>query len=829
MTFAEVLLWGTKIGTVALPDDSHIATFRYDRDFLSSGIELSPITMPLSTRQYSFAGLPYETFHGLPGLLADSLPDRFGNTVIDQWLARQGRTPSSFNAVERLCYTGKRGMGALEFKPVLGPGYDKNEQIKVNELVRLSSDILNKRTDMHITADDTAMRQILQIGTSAGGARAKAIIAWNPKTNDIRSGQIEAGQGYEYWLIKFDGVSKNGDHDLKDPPVYTRIEYAYYLMARAAGINMNECRLFEENGLYHFMTKRFDREDGTGRKLHMQTLGAIAHYDYNEPTAYSYEMAASVLRKMKLPQSDMEQLCLRMIFNVLTKNNDDHVKNISFLMNRKGQWSLSPAYDLTLSYDPDNRWLKAHQMSVNGKRTDITEEDILACASVMDITPSKGKAMIERVKNAVADFPKFAKQAHLPDTAAVNVQKLISDEDIRMIGCPTMVQMFGENEEEALSDEAYARLWSDINETPKNRLLEELHSRYEQKRDISPFKDLLQRKMVKPNDAGIRKKVNDYINDEAKKAKINVSLTEDKSKTAEWWTTIKPRLIDSWYGGKKPDNNPKGRFALYKLSFALGLEWEEHCKLFSKIFRMKTYLRTPAEFCLTYCKKNRLSYAEAFNLYVQYCTKSEKTIADSPVDYQATRAIGENILSLKKSEEFLASITKNRDNYFINSITIRKNISSILGIGDRLIDNDDMGRIQDALRDVGYKLHDGEYDSDTKKEISELLRSEFYVSVESALNDSGRRRNNLQLRKIYILLKFREIIREENTSFVDFIRDIDDDLLSMNLPMLYYSDDFDRGIILAAAYITVCGGWGEFSDSEKLSGLITAIVIGSNR
>ena len=426
MTFAEVMLWGTKIGTVALPDDSNIATFRYDKDFLISGIELSPITMPLSTRQYSFAGLPYETFHGLPGLLADSLPDRFGNTVIDQWLARQGREPSSFNAVERLCYTGKRGMGALEFRPALNPDYDKNEQIKVNELVQLASDILNRRTDIHITTDDTAMQQILQIGTSAGGARAKAIIAWNPETNDIRSGQIEAGQGYEYWLIKFDGVSKNGDHDLKDSPVYTRIEYAYYLMALACGIKMHECRLFEENGLYHFMTKRFDREDGTGRKLHMQTLGAIAHYDYNEPTAYSYEMAASVLRRMKLPQSDMEQLCLRMIFNILTKNNDDHVKNISFLMDRKGTWSLSPAYDLTLSYDPANRWLKAHQMSVNGKRTDITENDVFACASVMDITRSKCKSMIERVRSAVSDFPKFAAQAQLPDAAAKNAKKLIS-------------------------------------------------------------------------------------------------------------------------------------------------------------------------------------------------------------------------------------------------------------------------------------------------------------------------------------------------------------------------------------------------------------------
>lgn len=381
--------------------------------------------MPLSTRPYSFISLP-KSFHGLPGLLADSLPDKFGNTIINQWLVQQGRDPDSFNAVERLCYTGKRGMGALEFKPILGPDYNKCQQIEVNELVKLASDILNQRSSLHINADNNIMQQILQIGTSAGGARAKSIIAWNPETNDIRSGQIEAGTGYEYWLMKFDGVSKNGDHDLKDPPVYTRIEYAYYLMALASGIQMNECRLYEENGLYHFLTKRFDREPLTGKKLHMQTLGAIAHYDYNEPTAYSYEMAASVMRKMKLSSKDMEQLCLRMIFNVITKNNDDHVKNISFLMNRKGSWSLSPAYDLTLSFDPNNRWLKAHQMSVNGKRTDITEDDILQCASVMDVKRSKCKNMIEQVKTAVSKFPSFAEQAYLTNNTVLRIRNLIN-------------------------------------------------------------------------------------------------------------------------------------------------------------------------------------------------------------------------------------------------------------------------------------------------------------------------------------------------------------------------------------------------------------------
>ena len=415
MTFAEVFLWNTKIGTVALPDDSHIATFQYDRDFVSSGIELSPLVMPLNRRQYSFVGLPEKTFHGLPGLLADSLPDRFGNTVINQWLAQQGRDPDSFNAVERLCYTGRRGMGALEFQPAIGPNNDSNAQLSVDRLVTLASEILSSRDAIHLSPEDNAMEQILQIGTSAGGARAKAVIAWNEELNDIRSGQVEAGKGYDYWLIKFDGIKGNGDHDLKDPPVYTRIEYAYSMMAKAAGIKMSDCRLYRENGLYHFMTKRFDREEGSGRKIHMQTLGAIAHYDFNNPDAYSYEMAAMVMRKLRLTYEDMEQLCLRMIFNVMTNNMDDHVKNISFLMNRQGQWRLAPAYDLTYAYDSSNRWLRAHQMSVNGKRSDITKDDLLACAAVMDISAAKCNHLIQRVQAAVSDFKKYAEISFLPE------------------------------------------------------------------------------------------------------------------------------------------------------------------------------------------------------------------------------------------------------------------------------------------------------------------------------------------------------------------------------------------------------------------------------
>ena len=413
--------------------------------------------------------------------------------------------------------------------------------------------------------------------------------------------------------------------------------------------------------------------------------------------------------------------------------------------------------------------------------------------------------------------------------------------EIKMIGRPTIKQMFGENEKGALSEEAYARLWSDINKTPKNQLLEKLRSRYHRERDISPFKALLESKVDKPNDKVIMGKVNDYLNTEAEKAKRNTSLTEDKSETGEWWTQIKSRLIDSWYAGKRPVNE-EGRFKLYKLSFALGLDWEEHCKLFSKVFRMKTYLRTPAEFCLTYCKKEKLSYAEAFDLYVQYCSQRIDSGTNGSGDYQATIAIGEDIFSLKK-DEFLAMIVKNGNSYFVKSKTILRAIKletdkDIEKIQKELTDKD-IEKIQKELNDVGYGFHDLWGKSETA--------SEFYVSIESALRSSRSRKTSddkmkeastgrkhiLQLRKIYIILRLSQFLKNapaDKNSFVEFIEDIDDDLLSMNLPMLYYSDDFDRGIILAAAYITVCGGLGEFSDKHDfpLSDIITAIVNGSS-
>lgn len=289
-----VNLWGRTIGAVSLADGAATATFEYDRAFINSGIEVAPLMMPLSSRLYSFPSLQPETFHGLPGLLADSLPDRFGNVLIDAWLARSGRLQGSFNAVERLCYTGSRGMGALEYAPATRLAAPGTSRIEVDKLVELASEVLSHRSNLQGWLDEggkeTALHDILGVGTSAGGARAKAVIAWNPQTDEVRSGQVKAGSGFEYWLMKFDGVSGNKDKELADPQGYGAIEYAYYRMAVDAGIAMSPCRLFEENGRRHFMTKRFDRLDGGG-KLHMQSLCGMAHYDFNLAGAYGYEVA----------------------------------------------------------------------------------------------------------------------------------------------------------------------------------------------------------------------------------------------------------------------------------------------------------------------------------------------------------------------------------------------------------------------------------------------------------------------------------------------------------------------------------------------------------
>jgi serine/threonine-protein kinase HipA len=415
---AEVRLWGRRIGAVSTVEGREHAAFQYDPAFASSGIPLSPLTMPLDERVYEFPMLPRDSFHGLPGLLADCLPDRFGNALIDAWLATQGRKPDGFSAVERLCYIGTRSMGALEFAPAQGPAPGKADTVDVGALVALASEILTQRKGIKASfrsrARQAALQDILRVGTSAGGARAKALIAWHPQTHEVRSGQVSAGEGFEYWLLKFDGVQGNKDKELDDPKGYGAIEYAYALMAQAAGIHMSESRLLEENGRRHFMTRRFDRT-AEGGKLHMQSLGALAHYDYNQPGAYSYEQALQVIRELGLPMAALEQQFRRMLFNVVARNQDDHVKNIAFLMDRDGRWSLAPAFDVTYSFNPGGAWTATHQMTLNGKADDFTLADIRACAKLAGLKRGRDKAMLEEVSEAVSRWPTFAKEAGVVD------------------------------------------------------------------------------------------------------------------------------------------------------------------------------------------------------------------------------------------------------------------------------------------------------------------------------------------------------------------------------------------------------------------------------
>jgi len=419
MTTAVVSLWGTRIGAVTLPAGEQVASFEYDPDFLRSGIELSPIAMPLGRQLYRFPALSMQSFHGLPGLLADCLPDKYGNALIDAWLATKGRLPSDFNAVERLCYTGTRGMGALEFAPAEGPQATKADKIEIDDLVKLASEVLVHRADLQATfaGEDKAeaLREILRVGTSAGGARAKAIIAWNPKTNEVRSGQVRAPRGFGYWLMKFDGVAENKDHELADPKGFGMIEYAYSKMAALAGIDMAECRLFEEGGRRHFMTRRFDRLDD-GDKLHMQSLAALAHLDFNSPRTNSYEQAFLNMRQLGLPQSQIAQQYRRAVFNIFARNQDDHVKNIAFLMDRSGAWRLSPAFDIAYSYNPAGSWTSQHQMSLGGKRDNFTLDDLIHGGKAAGLSMRAVRSLLDEVTEAVRNWREIAQEVGvLPD------------------------------------------------------------------------------------------------------------------------------------------------------------------------------------------------------------------------------------------------------------------------------------------------------------------------------------------------------------------------------------------------------------------------------
>ncbi len=407
---AFVNIWGEFVGAVAWDEITQTASFEYDSTFLTKGLDLAPIKMPITSGKqiFSFPELRgTTTFNGMPGLLADSLPDKYGNRLIDTWLAEQGRASNSMNPVEKLCFIGTRGMGAMEFQPSKFKKATYTFSIEVESLVELSRKILNQRDNFQTTLNTNekdAMMNILKIGTSAGGMRAKAIIAFNEKTAEVRSGQTRVPKGFEHWLIKLDGVS---DEQLGDPEGYGRIEMAYYLMAKDCEIEMTECRLLEENDRAHFMTRRFDRE-GSDVKHHIQTFCAMQHFDYNEVQSYSYEQLFQTIRLLRLPYPQAEQMYRRMVFNILANNCDDHTKNFAFRLKEGGVWELAPAYDVSYSYDPHSKWVSQHALSVNGKRNNISKNDLIAVAKNMHI--KKAEQIIKQINEVVRKWPQYAMQ-----------------------------------------------------------------------------------------------------------------------------------------------------------------------------------------------------------------------------------------------------------------------------------------------------------------------------------------------------------------------------------------------------------------------------------
>ncbi len=409
---ARVNLYGRPVGSVRWDNSLQRAFFEYADTFIDGGIEPSPILMPVREgRVYSFSDIGRETFKGLPGMLADSLPDTYGRALFARWLALTGRT--SGNAVETLCFLGKRCMGALEFEPAMASPYGRDVAIELDSLVEVASEALAEKEEFGANlAEDkkAAIAEIVRLGTSAGGQRAKAIIAYNRQTGEVRSGQIDAPEGFGYYLIKLDGVT--AEAGFRETQNYGRLEYSFSKLVKECGIEMSECNLIEENGRAHFLTKRFDRENG--EKVHMQTLCGIAHYDYRMPGAYSYEQAFNIMRALRLPYSQAQEMFRRMVFNVVVRNQDDHTKNISFLMDRTGKWRLSPAYDMGYAYNPKGGWTARHQMSVNGKTDNITRTDMLELARRNNIKDAAG--IIDMISETVSRWPSMAKECGVPQT-----------------------------------------------------------------------------------------------------------------------------------------------------------------------------------------------------------------------------------------------------------------------------------------------------------------------------------------------------------------------------------------------------------------------------
>lgn len=408
---ARVNLFGRPMGTFRWDERYQVAQFEYDRNFVGLGIEPSPLMMPVREgRVYSFAGLNRETYMGLPGMLADSLPDTYGRVLFDRWLALTGRTSS--NPIETLCFLGKRCMGALEYEPAIDAGYDANQRFEIDSLVNVAREALDAKAEFGVNLNDdrkAAIAEILRLGTSAGGQRAKAIIAYNKATGEVRSGQVDASVGFDYYIIKLDGVSAKAG--FRGTENYGRLEYSFYKLARACGIEMTESSLIEENGRAHFLTRRFDREDG--RKVHMQTLCGLAHYDFRLLRGYSYEQAFNVMRALRLTYAEAREMFRRLVFNVVIRNQDDHTKNISFLMGENGKWRLSPAYDMGYAFNQKGEWTAHHQMSVGGKFDGITRADLLAFASANGV--KDGQELIDQVCDSAARWPVMAQEIGVPD------------------------------------------------------------------------------------------------------------------------------------------------------------------------------------------------------------------------------------------------------------------------------------------------------------------------------------------------------------------------------------------------------------------------------
>ena len=412
---AEFKIWGELAGAVRWDESQQMGYFQYAPKFIQKAWDLSPVKMPVAegSRIYSFPELrkgrkeTEDAFKGLPGLLSDALPDRYGNKLINIWLAQQGRSENSMNPVEKLCFIGARGMGALEFEPAQIKTGARSFMLELDSLVEVARKMLHEReaflTNINKN-EEKAMMDILKIGTSAGGARPKAIIAYNPKTGEVKSGQGNVPKGYEHWLLKLDGVS---GEQFGESSGWGRVEYAYALMAADCEIEMSECRMLEENGRAHFMTKRFDRDGNI--KHHIQSLCGLQHYDFNEMDAYSYEQLFQTMRLLRLTYPEAEQMFRRMVFNVLSTNYDDHTKNFSFILKKNEHWRLAPAYDLCFSFDPTNHWVNKQTLSVNGKRLAIRKEDLMTIAKDNNI--KKGSKIIDDINSIVNSWNTYATRA----------------------------------------------------------------------------------------------------------------------------------------------------------------------------------------------------------------------------------------------------------------------------------------------------------------------------------------------------------------------------------------------------------------------------------